>query len=196
MTTREDWLMQASKLIETQILSPQGASMPEKYDIGVGFPSVTKAIGQAWSKDASVDENTYHILIAPTLGNKDIINMLQVLLHEMIHCSVGIDQKHGGEFKRVARAVGLEGRLTATYVSEGSDLYNQLKSVSEQVGWEYPHQEIVLKPKETKPRAKNFVQLVSPNNPEYIVKMKKDIYEAMGAPVDPEGDEMEILEEE
>jgi len=194
--SREDWLKQAAIVIEKEILSKHSISLPQNWTVSVGFPAGSpKAIGQAWDKESCDDKKTYSMFISPILGNQDKVNMLQVLLHEMIHIAVGIDQKHGGEFKRVARLVGLEGRLTATYVSETNPLYSKLKDIYSQVGWAYPHEVLIPKYKLKKERKSNMVKLVSVSNPEYIVKIKKDIFENEGAATDPYGEEMIILED-
>lgn len=188
--TREDWLKEATLLIEQQILMEQNVNLPLDWTVSVGFPyGNTRAIGQAWDKAASADDKTHNIFISPILGKDDIVNLLQVLLHEAIHIAVGVDQKHGGEFKRVARSVGLEGKLTATFVSPNTVLYNRLLAIAEKLG-EYPHEQIQLKTKEKKKRESNFITLVSTNNPEYTLKIKKQIVEEHGYPLDSDGDEM------
>lgn len=192
--TREDWLKEATLIIEKDILQGAETQLPEDYKVSVGFPSSASAIGQAWDKEACEDKKTYHMFISPQLGNHDKVNLLQVLLHEMIHICVGIDQGHGGEFKRVARKVGLEGRLTSTYVSPGTELHDKLLTVYSKVGWDYPHVVLVKKEKEKKERQSNFVKLVSVSDPSYEVKMKKDLY-ALGAPFDLHGEQMVPLEE-
>ena len=197
--TREDWLKEAAKIMNKDILSKHGTQLPEIWDVGVGFPSRPKAIGQAWDKKSSADKKTHQIFISPVLGNQDVVNLMQVLLHEMIHISVGIDQKHGGEFKRVARDVGLEGRLTATYVSSGTPLAEQLTNivseVTQKLGTPYPHKTLVPELKEKKERAKSYVWAVSVSDPEFKVKMKKDVLEAYSLPFDAQGEQMEIVEE-
>ena len=194
--TREDFLTEAAVLIEEEILSPQGVSLPEKWKIGVGFPSSSTAIGQAWSAEACEDKETMHVIISPELGNHDKVNLLQVLLHELIHIAVGIDQKHGGEFKRVARAVGLEGRLTATYVSPNTELHDKLLEIYSKVGYDYPHVVLQKTVKEKKERVSNFIKLVSVSNPEYELKIKRDFVEEHGFPQDYNGEEMVEKEDE
>lgn len=193
--TREDWLKEAVLLIESDILSTEGVSLPEYWDIGVGFAHGSKtAIGQAWDKDVSEDKKVHHMFISPTLGSHDIVNLLQVVLHEMIHISVGIDQKHGGDFKRVARDVGLEGRLTATYVTNGSPLFNKLADIAAKIGKPYPHTAITIMAKPKQERVSNFTKIVSTQDSEYVLRIKKDVLADSGFPKDPWGFEMVELE--
>ena len=44
--------------------------------------------------------------------------MLDTLVHEMVHAIVGTECGHKGAFKHLARAVGLEGKLTATHAGD------------------------------------------------------------------------------
>lgn len=201
MISREEWLRLLVLRIEKEILNEHNYSLPEYWSVGVGFPSVPKAIGQAWDKEACSDKKTHHIFISPILGDtnpENIVNLMQVLLHEVIHITVGIDQKHGGDFKKLAREIGLEGRLTATYVSPDNPLYNKLEniyySVSNEVGHGYPHEVIIPLFKPKKEREKQ-IKLVSKSNPEYIVKSKQSMIENYGYPKDPWGEEMEYLVE-
>jgi len=193
--SREEWLEKAANLINDILLAKEGVSLPEKWKVSVGFPSRATAIGQAWDKAASEDEQTYQMFISPVLGNHDQIQLVQVLLHECIHLAVGNDQKHGGEFKRVARNLGLEGRLTATYVSPDNPLSATLKQIYDLVGEGYPHTSIKKQAKTPKKRDSNFLKFVSENYPSYEVKIKKDLVEDFGIPKDPDGLEM-ILKED
>ena len=191
---RESWLKRVVEIVEQDILNEHQASMPEKWEISCGFAGNAKAIGVAFSNTACKDGETYQIFISPILGNNDKVNLMQTILHEMLHCVATIEVGHKGEFKRLARAIGLEGRLTHTYVSDTNPLAELLLKCYNKVGVEYPHKEIIPEVKEKKERVKNFVNLVSEDNPEYVVKMKKSVFEAVGVPVDPYGKPMVLVE--
>ena len=70
-----------------------------------------------------------------------------MLLHELIHASVGCDAKHGKRFSQAARACGLAGPPTATVVSDA--LKPLLQEYVERVGG-YPHAAIIPRQKEAK----------------------------------------------
>lgn len=194
--SREEWLTEASNLINSHIMQKNETQLPEKWRVSVGFPSGSpNAIGQAWDKESSLDNQTFNMFISPTLG-EDKIQLLHVLCHEMLHLCVGLDQKHGGEFRRLARKIGFEGRMTATYAAEGSDHYNDLKCVLDTMETKYgpyPHTPLVRKTKPRKEREKN-IKFVSPMNAEYVVSVKESVFDMYGPPLDPEGNEMEVLE--
>jgi len=74
------------------------------------------------------------IFISPRLVES--VEVLGTLLHELIHAAIGCECKHGKEFSRAARKVGLVGPLTATRV--GDTLRPVLESFIASCG-SYPH---------------------------------------------------------
>ena len=56
--------------------------------------------------------------------------------HEVIHTTVGLEVGHKGPFKRLALAIGLTGRMTAT--TEGEDFIRTFTPILEDLG-PYPH---------------------------------------------------------
>lgn len=188
-STREGWLVAAMQLLDTEFFHGNGYTMPEKVSIACGFPRGSKkAIGQCWSPTVTRD-GTVHIFICPTIGEG--IRVLDITLHEMIHASVGIKCKHRGPFKKLAREFGLEGKLTATFVTEGSELHSKLASILTQLG-DYPHSALVSKSNseggdedegEDKPKRK--VTVISTQNPDYKLVIRRSVIEEYGMPKDP-----------
>jgi hypothetical protein len=58
------------------------------------------------------------------------------LVHELCHAALDCEGGHGAPFKRLASAVGLEGKPTATHA--GPQLEQRLNALCRQLG-EYPH---------------------------------------------------------
>jgi hypothetical protein len=54
------------------------------------------------------------IFISPRIADRPA-QMLDILVHEAVHASDDCASGHKGHFARVARAVGLEGKMTATH---------------------------------------------------------------------------------
>jgi len=136
---REAWLKRAAKLL-TPMLEAAGTVPPLNIRYSCGWPSVRKGgvrIGECWTSTASKDGH-FEIFISPSIDEP--IRVLDILLHEMIHAAVGLDCGHKGEFKRVAKAVGLEGKMTATIA--GENLKQQLIEICRGLG-DYPHAELV-----------------------------------------------------
>lgn len=171
---RKQWFRKAPK-----VLPPVAVSC--------GFPrGSNRAIGQCW--DPVVSRNgTTHIFICPSLD--DPIMVLGTLLHELIHACVGIAEKHGGQFAKMAREVGLDGKLTATFVKPGSQLESILKKMVEELGT-YPHK-AMLKTGKKKPkkRSKRW-KLMSQVDPSFVIYVDQALLEEFGYPICPWKQEM------
>jgi len=115
---RIKWLEDAYQLLRSELL-PEA---PERITIVFGFPSK----GCRPSKNQRIGEyahqfmqgypeypvNSGLISLHPTIFN-DPTRVLDVLLHEMVHAATPGDGHRGG-FPKLARRVGLTGKMTAT----------------------------------------------------------------------------------
>ena len=141
--TREQWLEAASKMISNDIFSKFNAAMPV-YNISCGWPckggtaKKNRVIGQCFHPKCSEDKVT-EIFISPYIS--DSCECLAVLVHEMVHACVGVENGHKKPFKHLAVSVGLEGKMTATYAGEG--LVKELKTIIKSIG-KYPHAKLDL----------------------------------------------------
>lgn len=137
--TREEWLNKAVQNFRADLFKRNGYKIP-KVKVSVGFPStrVRKVIGQHWAPEASSDK-VGSIFISPTLANG--LKALDVLVHELVHASVGNKAGHGPAFKRCALAVGLEGKMRSTTASK--ELKKELRALIKKIG-KYPHAELKL----------------------------------------------------
>lgn len=120
--TREEWLNKAMLVIAEAIMEPAKPGCTadiDKWRVSVGWPGgggkKDKAIGQCWDSKASA-EGYHEMFISPCLSTQQEVD--HVLLHEMIHASVGVHNGHRKPFGDLARGCGLEGKLTATRASE------------------------------------------------------------------------------
>lgn len=138
---REEWLLKCTDELRPDFIRV-GAELPVKLRASCGWPSKSglapkkPRIGEAWSATCSGDE-TFEIFISPVLQDTTVV--LATLVHELTHTSVGIEAKHGSAFKKVAKAMGLEGKMTST--SAGDRLVERLKEVLAKIG-PYPHAEL------------------------------------------------------
>jgi hypothetical protein len=135
-TTRETYLASATEHL-APLFTAQGYPLPSvRASVGIpagGKGGKLKRIGECWSNLASAD-NTTEIFICPS--QSDPVAVLAILLHELVHAAVGLKCGHKGAFKRVAVALGLEGKMTATY--PGVKLASDLADLASTLG-EYPH---------------------------------------------------------
>ncbi len=140
MKTREEWLLRATERMRFNLFARNGAEIPE-VKVSVGFPagsrptSKHKTTGQYWPGTASTD-GIAQVFISPIIDKP--IEALEILAHELVHAVYPTDG-HGSEFGRLARAIGLEGPLTATVAGEA--LKAELEVMAEGLG-EFPHSAI------------------------------------------------------
>lgn len=132
---REEWLTRAIPDLEALIVA-SGAPALKAVRVTVSWPASGhkgKAIGECYAPFVSSDGSS-QITINPKLN--DDIEVLGVLLHELIHASVGLECGHKGAFKRTAKRVGLVGSMKAT--KAGPDLRVKLVELSGKIG-KFPH---------------------------------------------------------
>ena len=107
--TREDWLLAAVELLKP-LFAAKGYTLPP-CQVSCGFTSTgvrSGHIGQCWSTKSAGD-GLNQIFIAPTLG--DAFNVIDTLVHELIHAVDDCEHKHGKEFKKMALKLGLKGPM-------------------------------------------------------------------------------------
>lgn len=187
--TREEWLLRATSKLRP-LFRAHKAPIPKKVMMGCGWPrgGKTEVIGQCFGKTWTMDETT-HIFISPT--QSDDIEVLAILVHELIHAAVGCEEGHKGRFKTVARAIGLEGKLTTTVVSPQSPLYSELKKIAKTLG-KYPHSKMHPKRK-FKIDPYKWPRLKSATIPGYTFVMSPKLIQSHGLPKDPLGSEMVVV---
>lgn len=113
--TREEWLNKVAERMAPWY-ADLGSPLPA-FRVSIGFPSQGKrgkTIGQCWDGVASKDKHC-EIFLRPDLD--DPMVLAATLAHELIHAAIGCQAKHGKAFKRIAVAIGLEGKMTATTAS-------------------------------------------------------------------------------
>ena len=136
-TTRESWLNALVSAFRP-LFAAQDTPLPDKIHVSVGFPSKgalskkKRRIGECWATSVSADGN-HHVFIHPMLDTADVAH---VMLHECVHAGAGLKAGHRGPFKRLATALGLTGKMTATV--PGDALKAQLLAITSALG-PYPH---------------------------------------------------------
>jgi hypothetical protein len=134
--TREEWLQAAYTALQGAVFAPAGVTVPDDGRVSCSWPgggSPAKRIGECWSRSAST-RKVNEIFISPGLALEQAV--LDVLTHEMVHAADDCRSGHKGPFVKAARAVGLEGKPTATRA--GPALAAKLQDVARSLG-AYPH---------------------------------------------------------
>lgn len=134
-STREAWLVAA-----VEALSPLFAEIGETVPavkVSVGWPGgrgrKNSVIGQCWHKDAATD-GVAQIFVSPVLD--DAGRVLDVLAHEIVHAIDENASGHRGRFAKIAKGIGLTGKMTAT--TAGPALGATLDAIATDLG-AYPH---------------------------------------------------------
>lgn len=151
--TREEWLNIAVKEMRVLFKNIDNCELPERIDVTCSWPgggSAKKRIGECWSR-ASHPEGVNQIFISPVLGASDdgsehVIEMLDTLLHEMVHAADDCQNGHKGNFARIAKALGFVGKMTTS--TPGEDLRITLVAINDKIEKRvgaYPHRKMSAK---------------------------------------------------
>lgn len=138
--TREEWLNALIDELRPDF-SSAGAIIPTAVRVTCGWPSTgsrTPRIGECWGPESSKDKHA-EVSISPLLD--DPIEVGEILVHELVHTAVGTQHGHKAPFRRVALALGLEGKMTATSASLA--LRARLLDLTDRIG-SYPHARIKI----------------------------------------------------
>lgn len=137
--TREAYLQAAIRGLDARLFRPQGYPLPKNIRVSCSWPSRgglgkrRRVLGEAWHHTNSKDDH-YEIFITPNVD--DVMRMIDILAHECVHIAAGFEHGHRGEFKKLALAIGLEGRMTATVA--GDAFKQRVWPLITQLG-PYPH---------------------------------------------------------
>lgn len=185
-TNREAWLTQAVDAL-SPLFAEQGHTVPQ-VRVAVGWPHGGRpnTIGQCWPGVTAAD-GVGQIFISPVLS--DATKVLAVLVHELVHAVNHMNHEtgHGKEFSRIAKPLGLEGRMTAT--TAGEALQARLERIAEELG-EFPHAALSRRPKDAT-RSGKTIKVACPVNDDFFVSMSRARINDYGYPLCPcHGDEM------
>ena len=139
--TRESWLLAAVDALRP-LFKSQGHLIPNAIQVSCGFASTglkSHHIGQCWSSQSS-QNNINQVFVSPTLG--DPVEVLDTLVHELVHAVDDCKHKHGKEFKKIALSLGLKGPMRSA--GAGPDLKLKLHELATQLG-PYPHSQLMVR---------------------------------------------------
>jgi len=111
------------------------------------------------------------------------MGVLPTLVHELAHGALGNDKGHGKEFKKLATALGLEGKMTST--NAGAALVARCADVVKLLG-EYPHAQIIPGQGEPAGKKKQSVRMMKCECGEcgYVARVARK-WLLLGAPICP-----------
>ncbi len=133
--TREDWLLAAIEAVRPLFVEKRH-DLPNDCQVSCGFASTgtrSHHIGQCWSKESSTDERN-QIFISPALHEP--VDVLDTLVHELVHAVDNCEHNHGREFKKIALSLGMVGPMRSA--GAGPELKIKLQAIAQTLG-PYPH---------------------------------------------------------
>jgi len=188
--TREAWLQAAVVALRPLCISA-ALDVPALVHVSVGWPSRSalsakrQRLGECWYGETSQDGHP-QLFISPVIA--DSSRVLDVLLHELLHTALPPAVKHGPKFAKAARAVGLEGKPTATVA--GADLLSKLEAIVKQLG-PMPHAGLTASSKR-KVQSTRLLKACATECCGYIVRVTQKWIDDEGCPLCPHGAAMEL----
>src|SRR5215207_7364797 len=187
---REAWLHAVAAAL-AEPFKQLGHPIPERVRLTCGFPSVrgiaarNQRVGECWSDSNSADGH-FEIMVSPVIA--DSVRVAGVLAHELIHAAVGLKCGHKGAFRTMAKALGLEGKMTAT--TEGEAFKRLVAPILEAAG-PYPHAELRAMSNGRKKQAARLVKCQC-ETCGYVVRTAQTWIDDRGAPHCPDHGEMAV----
>lgn len=135
---REAWLDRAVGRLSERF-ARHGYSVPA-VRVGVGWPSTgdNKHVGQCWPRHAS-GGGLNEIFISPV--EADPVEVLDTLMHELVHAVDDCEHRHGKAFRAIALKVGLQGPMRQA--GAGPELQAWLRELAHELG-PYPHHTLTV----------------------------------------------------
>jgi hypothetical protein len=177
--TREQWLQAGVAVLNAKVFRPVELDAPKDAKVCCSWPgggSRQKAIGECWPRGLS-KAKVNEMFISPKIDSP--VEALATLAHEMVHAIDDCKNGHKAPFARMAKAIGLEGKMKSTVA--GEELGEKLRVIAEELGV-YPHQALNLSG-----RKKQSTRLLKCECPQcgYVARVAKKWLD-VGAPVCPE----------
>lgn len=180
--TREEWLIGAVEAL-APIFEAVGATIPA-VRVSVGWPggrgNKNAVIGQCWAAAAATD-GVAQVFVSPKVA--DGAHVLEILAHELVHAVDDCKSGHRGPFAKIAKGIGLEGKMTST--TAGEELRSKLGLVASVLG-DYPHAALTSGAGAETPKKQGTRMLkVECPSSGYTVRMTRMWLEQYGAPMCP-----------
>ena len=150
--TREAWLLAAVDVLRPMFLEKRH-EIPAALLVSCGFASTglkSCHIGQCWPRRRSANDIN-QIFISPVLCEP--VEVLDTLVHELVHAVDDCQHSHGKEFKKIALSLGMKGPMRSA--GAGPALKEHLQALAAVLG-PYPHTklDVTHKKRTTTPRPK------------------------------------------
>ena len=175
---RETWLWEMVKQLKLKVFKPAGIALDlANIKVSVGFPATggarnrNRTIGVCYASKVSTGKYN-EIFINPTLD--DTVRVTGVLVHELIHAIDDCKHGHKAPFRKMALAVGLTGKMTAT--TESDELIAKINDIVKVIG-KYPHKKLDYTNRKKQGTRNLKIECVNHPHDPYFVRMSRAMYE-------------------
>lgn len=189
-STREEYLTLAANEASMAIFQPAGFDVPlHLIKVSCGWPvgsrGAKKILGQCFHPKAS-RAGHIEIFISPVI--EDAEQALGVLVHELVHATVGNEAGHGPVFRHCAHAIGLtRGPMTGAMPDEA--LAAKLRVMIHESLGAYPHAAVDFNSR--KKQGTRMILLRCPRTGYQVRTTQRWIKQ--GLPTSPAGHLMEVV---
>lgn len=184
-TTREGWFHAAVDYMRPWY-AELGHEIPEVY-VSIGFPSGgarSNAIGEChyMGKDGNPQ-----IFIHPEI--EDGPRALDIFMHELVHAIMPLGTGHGKAFGKLAKGLGLTGKMTATVATP--ELAWTLGRLEARGLGDYPHSALSYGPGGRKKQGNRQLKVIcgtciDDDGKNYVIRMTRKWLDELGAPICPQ----------
>ena len=175
--TREEWLNVAARELKTRLFKRAGFNLDlKKVRMSCGYPTTGEKGKRIGECHGTQNNGNNEIFIHPKLSAS--VKVLGTLAHELVHAYDDCVNGHGPAFRKVAVAIGLEGKMTATTESEA--FVAVAEKIIAKIG-KYPHKEMKVMAGRKK-QTTRMIKVICPECNIYHVRMSRTMY-MMAAPV-------------
>lgn len=186
LVNREEWLNRvgAEMVPHIERIASEVTGKPQKFGkwrVSCGWPSKgglpgskRRVRGQCWDKSVSGD-TTAEIYISPVEAVAD--EVADILAHELVHALLGCAIGHKRPFPQIVKAMGLEGKATATYA--GPEFWDWARPIVQKAG-AYPH--AALAPSPAQKVAKTYLLKASAPCCGSVIRLTQKVLDESGAP--------------
>ena len=135
LESRESWMVRALPDLKARLAEAGGKDFADPL-LSMGLPSESplggkrQRIGECWTERCTGAGKRCTIFMSPVL--RDPLQVLDVLIHELVHASVGNKCGHKGAFKALALGIGLTGPMRST--EAGPELKKFLEDLIKTLG--------------------------------------------------------------
>lgn len=126
---RSDWFASAIPLLASHVFEEHPLPPVRVTCVWPGggrSAAYSNSIGKCWQREHGVNL----VFVSPRII--DPLIALEILVHELVHAIDDCQSGHRGNFKLIAQAIGLEGRMTQTLANPS--LRSKIAIVRENLG--------------------------------------------------------------